>query len=119
MNGTRCIVTRLHGNVIEAMVSTGPFKNKTVLSRIPLVPYDSEIPFQFRQLQFPVKPCFAFTINKAQGQTLKAIGIDLSSACFTHGMFYVSVSRTGNGNNLYIKASNKRTRNVVYYEALQ
>ena len=30
-------------------------------------------------------------INKAQGHTLKAIGIDLSSACFAHGMFYVSV----------------------------
>ena len=98
MNGTRCIVTRLHENVIEAMISTGPFKNETViLPRIPLVPSDSEIPFQFRRLQFPVKPCFAFTINKAQGQTLKAIGIDLSSACFTHGMFYVSVSRIKNG----------------------
>ena len=38
MNGTRCIVTRLHENVIEAMILTGPFKNETViLPRISLV----------------------------------------------------------------------------------
>ena len=37
---------------------------------------------------------------------------------FTHGMFYISVSRTVNGNSMFIKASNKRTRNVDYQEAL-
>jgi hypothetical protein len=33
--------------------------------------------FQFKRLQFPVKLCFAMTINKSQGQTLKMVGVDL------------------------------------------
>ena len=79
-----------------------------------LVPSDSELPFHFRRLQFPVKPCFAMTVNKSQGQTFKAIGVDLSTACFSHGMFYVAASRVGSSNELYLLAPKKKTRNVVY-----
>ena len=118
-NGTRCVVTRLHQNLIEATISCGPFKGEVVLlPKIPLVPSDSELPFQFRRLQFPVKPCFAMTVNKSQGQTFKAVGVDLSSVCFTHGMFYVAVSRLGSSAKLSILAPNNHTRNVVYPEAL-
>ena len=54
-NGTRCVVTRLHQNLIEATISCGPYKGEVVLlPKIPLVPSDSELPFQFRLLQFPV-----------------------------------------------------------------
>jgi ATP-dependent DNA helicase PIF1 len=71
-NGTRCIIICLHTNVIEATISYGPYKEEVVLlPRIPLIPSDSELPLQFRRLQFPCKPCFAMTINMAQGQTLK------------------------------------------------
>ena len=118
-NGTRCVVTRLHQNLIEATISCGPYKGEVVLlPKIPLVPSDSELPFQFRRLQFPVKPCFAMTVNKSQGQTFKAIGVDLSSAYFSHGMFYMAASRVGSSTKLYLLAPNKRTRNVVYPEAL-
>uniref|UniRef100_UPI00358F223C ATP-dependent DNA helicase pif1-like n=1 Tax=Myxine glutinosa TaxID=7769 RepID=UPI00358F223C len=66
-NGTRCIITRLHANVIEATISCGPYKGEVVLlPRIPLIPSDSELPFQFRRLQFPCKPCFAMTINNRE-----------------------------------------------------
>lgn len=118
-NGTRCIVTRLHENVIEAKISCGPYKSDTVLlPRIPLIPSDSDLPFTFRRLQFPVKPCFAMTINKSQGQTFKAMGVDLSTPPFTHGMMYVAASRAGTPRNLTILAPNQQTRNVVYREAL-
>jgi len=119
-NGTRCIITRLHANVIEATISCGPYKGEVVLlPRIPLIPSDSELPFQFRRLQFPCKPCFAMTINKAQGQTYKAIGVDLSVPCFSHGQLYVAASRTGSAVKLSILAPNSQTRNVVYPEALE
>ena len=51
-------------------------------------------PFQFERKQFSLRPCFAKTINKAQGQTLKVIGLDLGQPIFAHGMLYVALSRT-------------------------
>ena len=109
----------MHNNIIEAKISFGPYKGEAVLlPRIPLIPSDSDLPFQFRRLQFPCKPCFAMTVNKAQGQTLKAVGVDLSSPCFSHGQMYVAFSRAGNSNSLFIMSENNRSRNVVYHEVL-
>ena len=51
--------------------------------------------FQFERKQFPFRPCFAMTINKAKGQTLTVIGLDLQRPIFAHGMLYVALSRTG------------------------
>jgi ATP-dependent DNA helicase PIF1 len=48
----------------------------------------SDLPFSFKRLQFPVKVSFAITINKAQGQTFKYVGIDLRTECFSHGQLY-------------------------------
>ena len=42
--------------------------------------------------QFPVKPSFAITSHKAQGQTLAA-GIVISGNEFIHGQLYVACSR--------------------------
>jgi ATP-dependent exoDNAse (exonuclease V) alpha subunit len=43
------------------------------------------MPFTLRRHQFPVRLAFAMTINKAQGQTLKMVGIFLPKPVFTHG----------------------------------
>ena len=40
------------------------------------------------------------TINKSQGQTFKAVGVDLTNESFTHGMLYVALSRVGSPNCL-------------------
>ena len=65
MNGTRCIMTKGSPNLIEANISQGPFAGEVIMiPRIPLIPSDSELPFQFRTVQFPVRPRFAMTINK-------------------------------------------------------
>ena len=120
MRVARCIVTFLHANVIETTISYGPYKGEGILlPRIPLIPSDSELPFQFRRLQFPCKPCFSMSINKSQGQTFKAIGVDVSVPCFTHGQLYVAASRACRTSKLSIFVPNNQTRNVVYPEALQ
>lgn len=117
-NGTRLQVKALHRNIVEATILTGCAKGETVfIPRIPLIPND--IPFEFKRLQFPVKVCFAMTINKSQGQTLKFAGIDLREHCFSHGQFYVACSRVSSPNSLIVLAPNHRlVKNIVYKEVL-
>ena len=68
----------MRNNVIEATILTGPAAGEIALiPRIPMIPTD--LPFQFKRLQFPIKVSFTITINKAQGQTFQYVGIDLSS----------------------------------------
>ena len=79
-NGTRCVITKLSANTIEARISHGRYAgHDIIIPRIPLIPSNSTLPFEFRRLQFPVALCFAMTINKSQGQTFKAVGVDLTN----------------------------------------
>ncbi|XP_044591373.1 uncharacterized protein LOC123269604 [Cotesia glomerata] len=112
-NGTRLQVKILHKNVIEATIITGKYQGETVfIPRIPLIPSDYH--FEFKRLQFPVKVCYAMTINKAQGQSLKMAGIDLRNDCFSHGQLYVACSRVSSPDNLVILQPIGKTKNVVY-----
>ncbi len=86
------------------------------LPRISMIPSDYH--FQFKRLQFPVKVCFAMTINKAQGQSLKVAGVDLRNDCFSHGQLYVACSRVSSPDSLVILQPEGCTKNVVYKEVL-
>jgi ATP-dependent DNA helicase PIF1 len=86
------------------------------------------MPFTLRRRQFPVRPAFAMTINKAQGKTLKMVGIFLPKPVFTHGQLYVAMSRIGCPEGVKLLVTNGwkdahedapagvYTRNVVYTE---
>ncbi|GFS84158.1 hypothetical protein TNCV_2365311 [Trichonephila clavipes] len=90
--GVPIILLRNINNVIEATILTGKFKGEDVLLlRIPMIPTD--MPFEFKRLQFPVRLAFAMTINKAQGQSLQVCGLNLENPCFSHGQLYVASSR--------------------------
>ena len=116
-NGTRLVVKNLYPNVVEATIISGCGKGEDVfIPKIPLIP--SNLPFQFRRLQIPIRLCFAMTINKSQGQTLAVAGLDLSENCFSHGQLYVAASRVGSHNNLFIYCPSSLIRNVVYREVL-
>lgn len=116
-NGTRLQVKSLHKNVIEATIFTGCGAGETVfIPRIPLIPSDYH--FMFKRLQFPVKLCFAMTINKYQGESLKLAGVDLRNDCFSHGQLYVACSRVSFSDSLVILQPENKTKNVVYKEVL-
>jgi ATP-dependent DNA helicase PIF1 len=115
-NGTRLQIKKLRSSLLECIILTGCGNGKTVLiPRIPIIP--SDLPFKFKRIQLPIKLAFAMTINKAQGQTLNVVGIDLSVQCFFHGQLYVALSRVTSKFNLYIFAPDpEKVDNVVYKE---
>ena len=81
-------------HVIEATILTGCDKGEDAfIPRIPLIP--SNVPFEFKRLQFPVRLSFAMSINKSQGQTLAVAGLHLVEPCLSHGQLYVGCSRVG------------------------
>ncbi|GBN28040.1 hypothetical protein AVEN_83700-1 [Araneus ventricosus] len=81
-NGTRLCVSKLVAKVIQATILTGSNKEESVfIPRIPLIP--SDMPFEFKRLQFPVRFAFAITINKAQCQSFRVAGINLETPCFS------------------------------------
>ena len=79
----------------------------------------TDIPFEFKRIQFPVRLAFAMTINKAQGQSLQVCGLNLKNPCFSNGQLYVACSRVGKASNLFIYSQDGKTKNIVYQKALQ
>ena len=123
-NGTRLIVQELGRKYIRARIIVGRHSgNEVFLPRIPMdTTEDGSSTVMFRRRQFPLKPAFAMTINKAQGQTLRHVGLYLPQPVFGHGQLYVALSRCTDPKNLKVLINEGAiegqagiyTRNVVY-----
>ena len=58
------------------------------------------------------------TINKAQGQTLKHVGIDVSTPIFSHGQLYVALSRAEDPKELFLFSDGQPVHNIVFDEII-
>ncbi|XP_076038383.1 ATP-dependent DNA helicase Pif1-like [Oratosquilla oratoria] len=101
-NGTRIMITNLKKHIIVGNILTGAYKDEQVM--LPKVTLDStDTSVFFKRKQFPVRLCYAMTINKSQGQTFDTCGLLLdSSQCFAHGQLYVACSRVTSHDSLII-----------------
>lgn len=133
-NGTRMIVTHLAEHFVECRILCGERRGQAVwLPRIKMVARHTMLPKEIVRFQFPLRVAYAMTINKAQGQTLRRIGVYLKNPCFAHGQLYVAFSRVGRPEDVRVyveqglgqgalmvrhNKGKKFTRNVVYHSVL-
>ena len=152
-NGTRLIFHSVIGRtggrqLLECEIASGSKEHIgdiVYIPRLTLGADDEAFPFKWSRRQFPVRrarvarrpairayplaasqvrPAFAMTVNKAQGQTLKRVGVYLPDSCFTHGQLYVAASRVGLPAHLRFavpwdeETGSFRTRNIVFRDAL-
>ena len=122
-NGTKLIYERILNNKLLVCKLTTSDK-RVLIPRIKFISEAGSYAFEWARRQFPVRIAFATTINKAQGQTLRKVGVWLRSPVFTHGQLYVASSRTGNPDALKFAIKQQEgeplgsTANVVYNEVL-
>ena len=122
-NGSKLIFDKLLDN--KLLICKFSSSDKTVL--IPKIKFiaDSKFyAFEWSRRQFLILIAFSTTINNAQGQTLKNVGVWLRSPVFTHGQLYVASSRTGDPDQLKFAVMQQPGEplyavvNVVYNEIL-
>ena len=122
-NGTKLVFIRSVANKVLECQVVGSLRT-VLIPRITFMPKVGEFPFEWQRRQFPVKPAFAITINKSQGQTLKKAGIWLRTQTFAHGQLYVACSRVGKPENIQFAVIQDKhgnvegVNNVVYTEVL-
>ncbi|KAL3112928.1 hypothetical protein niasHT_012497 [Heterodera trifolii] len=129
-NGTRLQVMRMAEDCLFCRILTGPRADAGHVIVLPRIQFEygrgrHHRGLRFRRLQFPVRLCFAMTINKAQGQTLQRMALVLNGKqCFSHGQVYVAMSRVTKMDGIKVFApycqSGDETfiNNVVYHELL-
>lgn len=116
-NGTRLICTQFQRHIISAEIAVGEKKGTQVfIPRIPLKPNKNEYyPVSFTRKQFPIRLCFAMTINKAQGQTLNTVGVYLPQPVFSHGQLYVALSRATTASKIKVLLETSKTDPVSFF----
>ena len=123
-NGIWLRLIRSTQQVLEHCILDRDDHNVVLIPRMALDSDLSDSPVPFWQLQFPVHLAYAVTINKAQGQTVKHVGLNLSSPVFSHGQLYVALSHCTHPRNIKVlfpdnQEHSTNVTNVVWSEVFR
>ena len=111
-------MTKLQRNIIEGISIYSDNSQTFFISRLPMIPYDSNMPFKYKRKQFPLKLAFSMAINKSQEQTSKKVCLMLPKAVFSHGQLYAVLSRVQSFQSVTVIASSHNIYSCVYKEVL-
>jgi ATP-dependent DNA helicase PIF1 len=145
-NGTRMQVMKMTKEALYCRILAGPRADAKTTFIIPKAMFEygrgkTHRGLRFCRRQFPVRLCFAMTVNKvnklnnteanminplqSQGQTLIKMGLVLNGKqCFSHGQAYVAMSRVTSLDGIRIfspstcRGHENYIENVVYQELL-
>ncbi|CAM9941562.1 unnamed protein product [Ectocarpus sp. 6 AP-2014] len=116
VNGRKGIVRDVSSRIVDVeIIATG-----SPLVKVPRVTFEVKVGRQgisFHRQQFPLRVCYAMSINQIQGQTLARIGLDLRDDVSCHGQLYVALSRTASSKNVLCLVRPKRLLNGVPHVA--
>ena len=85
-NGTKLIIKNMHKNFWDVEIAFGKNKGQWhSMLILAITPSDKDHPVNIRRVHFPIRSAYSMTINKAQGATLKKVGIYLNEPVYTHG----------------------------------
>ena len=104
-NGTRMTILQMGDRILEVCLMGGDHDGEIALIpqlAVILTENIKDLMFQFKRRQFPLQLAFALTINKAQGQLVWYIGLDLRNPVFAHDQLYVALSRVTASHNVRV-----------------
>ncbi|KAE8742020.1 hypothetical protein FOCC_FOCC012436 [Frankliniella occidentalis] len=125
VNGTKVIVEAISPRLVRVRKpnTTETFGIPRITFKFPII---AGSPMTMTRKQFPLQLAYAMTFHKSQGQTIKLVGVDLRTDCFTHGQLYVGLSRVRSPNDITVLVQEERvhdgiayTKNVIYQDLLQ
>jgi DNA helicase Pif1-like protein len=93
-NGTRMVLKATIHHVLQVQILGGIHNGELAfIPQITLIP-SSQPGYNFKlcHYQFPVHLAFSLTINKAQGQSVCQVGLNLQELVFSHGQLYIALS---------------------------
>ena len=121
--GAKAIARRISQRCVESELFTGGNSgSREFIHRLPLQSSDTNLPFTLVRFQFPLRPCFAISTIKSQGQTLLRVGVYLPQSVVSHGQLYVALSRPRKRSDIHVAFSftdgRPLARNVAFKELL-
>ena len=121
-NGIHMVLLEVRTMVLRCRILGGDYAGNVIF--IPRTSCDPSeaLPIQLCHHQFPVRLAFIMAINKAQGQSIYYVGIDLRVPIFSHGQLYVALSCCTSLDKIKVifpdDSNSISTTNVVYTEVL-